>query len=69
MAFFENNKVRILTVISLLLYLTGFYFSYTTLFIRLYNGVDYSVLRNILEYSVMYIINKNVFCKRNFDFR
>ena len=55
MAFFENNKVRILTVISLLLYLTGFYFSYTTLFIRLYNGVDYSVLRNILEYSVMYI--------------
>lgn len=55
MAVFQNNKVSILMVISLLLYLTGFYFSYTTLFTKLYNGEDYSVLRNILEYGAMYI--------------
>lgn len=51
----KNKKTIILIIVSLIIYLLGFYFSYTQLFSKAFNGESYSVIRNVFEYGMMYI--------------
>ncbi|MDR2205645.1 MAG: lipid A phosphoethanolamine transferase [Flavobacteriaceae bacterium] len=58
---FKNKTSFFLLIAATLLYLTGFYFSYSNLFEGFFRMEDFSVVRNLFEYGIMYA-SLLVFC-------